>query len=128
MDLRLFQHCSRFAVRSLLNVTDQRVEAFTDIAHTYSTIPTFDLFIPSIIAVGIFDKDVSERTVMALPELYVEGRKNVYLTIALVIKQILFSIVNAALIFFVSLYSAVDNAEVVGNLLCVFFSLNVDGS
>ena len=54
---------------------------------------------------------------MALPELYIEGRKNVYLTIGLVIKQILFSILNAAIIFFVSLYSATDNPEVVGNLL-----------
>merc|ERR1712176_556409 len=32
-----------------------------------------------IIGIGILDKDVSEDLVLAIPELYVEGRRNIYL-------------------------------------------------
>lgn len=53
-----------------------------------------------IIAVGLFDKDVKEATVLATPPLYTLGRDQVYMTIAIMIERVFFALLNGIIILF----------------------------
>ena len=53
-----------------------------------------------IIAIGWFDKDMSEETVLAFPEMYISGRLGQDLNIRAVVNVVVFSVVHSLVLFF----------------------------
>ena len=53
-----------------------------------------------IIAIGLCDKDVDAATAMAVPELYVLGRLQVYMNMRVTLSRVILALLNAVVIFF----------------------------
>merc|ERR1711871_1580768 len=58
-----------------------------------------------IIGVGLFDRDISAKTMLKYPELYMSGRLNLDLRVRVMLEWVIMAVVHALFIYFIPLFT-----------------------